>query len=98
MLHLTSDAASLIGDLITDTGADADPTAPGARQPQALRIDVRPAGSLQLSLAEQAAPEDEIVLQSGAAVYLCPEAANRLTHSTLHATGEASNRRFIVLP
>lgn len=90
MLRITDGAASMIEGLVQDGELP-----PGAGLRIAQRED-HP--SLAMSLAEQAAPEDLVLIEQDARVFLAPVADVRLTGQTLDARVNELGAAFFVQP
>jgi iron-sulfur cluster assembly protein len=88
MLVLTSDAAEAIKGLTEVPDTD------GLRISAVPSSDGSPGFGLQLALAPEPAPEDEVVETEDARVFLDPPAARALDDKVLDADVEAGEVRF----
>ena len=89
-MKLTENAASMILDLVERQDLP---------QGAGLRIAEREDHvALSMTLAESAEPDDRVVSENGAAVFLAPVAAVRLETSTLDAGENAVGAAFFVRP
>lgn len=93
MLTLTRDAAEAIREIVDQSPLEGDEGG--------LRITASPVSetqaALELTLAEEPDPADEVVEQSGARVYLEPVAAAALTDKVLDADVEDEGVRFTIV-
>lgn len=90
MLQITDDAASMIEELVQDGELP-----PGAGLRIAAREDHQ---SLAMSLAEQAEPDDFVLIEQDARVFLAPVAGERLAGQTLDARVNELGAAFFVQP
>ncbi|HVL63606.1 MAG TPA: iron-sulfur cluster biosynthesis family protein [Actinomycetota bacterium] len=91
MLIVSEEAATAIKDLCDS---------PGAPDGAGLRIYARPISdneaTLELELAPEAAPGDQVMEESGATIYLEPHAAVYLNDKVLDAQTDDEQVRFMI--
>lgn len=90
MLHLTDQAAGMIHDLIDHADL---PEGAGLRIAQREDRDC-----LAMSLAPAPDPDDAVVVEYDAAVFLAPLAQRRLDRQTLDARSGATGSAFFLRP
>jgi iron-sulfur cluster assembly protein len=93
VLAITETAATAIKSLAS---ARDQPEDAGVRIAAREDVDVAAPGSLELSLADGPAPDDEVIDQQGAHVFVEPRAASYLDDKVLDAYTEGKQVRFTV--